>query len=248
MIVPGLSDNRYTFQNFAVGRSNRSAWTVARMVMNSDVQISNPLLIYGGIGCGKTHLLRAIAHEGWRHGLLIWCTDIDNLRREYIDSIRTRNVSQICTVLSILDLLIVDDVHLIKGMKFTQEALGYAIRDLVNQGVRVVMASTESPRYLSQMIRTYSGSDQSRTVRICSPDWRIRMSILHNKVAQRDINVPRQVMALIVRQSGNDIRRLEGLLNQVCALSRLRECPVTLNMARTAIGDIRNQSECGDEL
>lgn len=253
--APDNLDPKYTFESFVVGPNNEYVYAAARSVAEDPAGTYNPLFIYGGTGLGKTHLMQAIANKIVRekpHLKVIYIT-CDKFVNEIIDTMfasrgpETRDRSnKLRQHYRNADVLIIDDIQFIENKKAVQEEFFHTFNELVSKGKQIVISSDHSPSELATLeerLRTrFSGG---LLFSILPPDYQTKVAILQRKAFEKKCTVPDEVIGFLAKDSGDDVRTLEGRLTKVIFASRLREEPITIELARNALNEA--VSEDGNE-
>lgn len=212
--ISGLN-SKYTFENFIEGDCNQlarsSALSVALQPQNNTF---NPLMIYGGVGLGKTHLLHAIGNKVKKKYpekivVYIQATVFVN---QFINSIRTNNVQEFSKFYSSVDILLLDDVQFLKDKDKTQEILFFIFNQLHQIGKQIVLTSD---RPTSELVglqdRLISRFKWGLTVNITMPDLETKMAILKSKITN-DVEINDTLIEYIAQRVNSNIRELEGIM------------------------------------
>jgi len=231
----------YTFQNFVAGDSNqlaRSASTaVARDPGGTDY---NPLMIYGGVGLGKTHLAQAIAHHAAREKTArhLCYVSSEEFTGEFVEAIKRGTVQEFSEKYRSVDLLIVDDVQFFGGKEKTQEEFFHLFNGLHQRAKQIVLCADRPPNEIDGIEeRLLSRFQWGLTADMQRPDYETRLAILQLKAEALDLEVPDPVLELIAERLTRNIRELEGTLKQLAARTQLMDAPVNVDIARTVISD-----------
>ena len=251
--TPVLLDNRYTFDSFVQGNSNKFVYAAAKSVAEAPGENFNPLYIYGATGLGKTHLMQAIANElaAKKPQLKVLYTTSENFLNEYVDSMfrkksndreadirfrnRYRNV----------DVLLIDDIQFWAGKAGVQEAFFHAFNELYAMHKQIVISSDCPAKELTQLEeRLRTRFEQGLIADIQPPDIETKIAILKRKAYEKRCIVPDDVLAYLAKNSDNNVRTLEGRLNSVIFASKLHEQPITLKLVSIAFQEsIMNATE-----
>ena len=231
---------RYTFENFVVGKSNELAAAAASAVAEVPGSVYNPLFIYGPTGLGKTHLMQAIGHaiSGTPPGRRIRYLPAEDFTNAYIDAIQHRSMQQFRRQFRELDVLLVDDVHFLRGKEATQEEFFHTFNALYEAGRQIVMTSDRAPSEIPGIEARLVGRFQWGTVtNIDYPDSEHRTAILQRKLQAEHLAhaIPQPVLELLSEHSQGNIRDLEGAVVTLLAFASLRKQPVTMSLAREAL-------------
>jgi chromosomal replication initiator protein len=207
----------YTFENMAVSSSNQLAFVSATTVAKKLGQIYNPLFIYGPVGCGKTHLMQAIANDVFAKNpakKILYITS-EEFTNEVVESIRENNTGLMKRRFRNLDLLIIDDIQFIAGKEKIQEELFHTFNILVDNSSQIVLSSDRPPVEIKKVEkRLLSRFAGGLTVDIEQPDFELRTAILLIKARKYDINLSIG-SAKIIAEKAQDARSLEGLLLRI---------------------------------
>lgn len=233
----------YTFQNFIVGASNRFAHAAAVAVAKHPGGSYNPLFIYGNSGLGKTHLLNAIYNEvknQFPEKQMIY-TNGEAFTNELILSIREEKTNAFREKYRKVDILFIDDIHFIAGKESTQEEFFNTFNSLHQENKQIVVTSDRPPKEiqtLSERIRYRF--EMGLLADIQQPDFETRVAIIRRKAELINFDIPEDIVQYIADQLKNNVRQLEGTVNKLHAFSKLTGEPPSINVAVSAISDIRN--------
>ncbi len=239
---PPLSQ-RYTFDLFVIGKSNELAAAAAHGVSQAPGKVYNPLFIYGDTGLGKTHLMQAIAHETLERNPSTRITYVaaEQFMNELIGSIGDRTVVEFRRRYREVDLLLIDDVHFLKGRKeATQEEFFHTFNALYEGGRQIVLTSDRPPSEIPGLEdRLRSRFEWGMVADITLPDFEHRVAILKQK-AQLDrleMTIPDDVIHFIAEHVRSSVRELEGSIIKLLAYASLKHKDITVEVAREALRD-----------
>jgi len=244
-------NQRYTFDKFVIGPSNRLAHAASLAVVEKPAAAYNPLFLYGGVGLGKTHLLHAIGHSYRSRNLEVLYTSSEQFTNDLINAIRTQTTEDFRNKYRTADILLIDDIQFIAGKESTQEEFFHTFNTLHVNGKQIVMTSDRAPKALVTLEeRLRSRCEWGLIADIQPPDLETRMAILRAKAESQPIPVPDDVVELIARQVQSNIRELEGTLNRVVANSQLMSIPLTVETASATLTEllVRPMSISVDEI
>jgi chromosomal replication initiator protein len=240
--VGGTFSERYTFDTFVLGPSNRFAHAAAMAVAEAPPSKAyNPLFIYGGVGLGKTHLLYAIASHMTRLSpmLRVKYVTSEAFVTEFIRAIREGKGYTFQRRYRDNDVLLVDDIQFLAGKEETQTEFFHTFNDLHRSERQIVIASDRPPQELAGLEdRLRNRFRWGLCVDIQPPDLETRIAILQMKAIRDALAVPDQVTTFIAEKFDSNIRELEGALLRVAAFASLSRLPVDVSLAERALEDL----------
>jgi chromosomal replication initiator protein len=233
---------RYTFDHFVIGKSNELAAAAAHAVAQAPGKVYNPLFIYGDTGLGKTHLMQAIAHEIVEKNPQTRITFVgtEQFTNELVAAIQTRTNAAFRRHYRETDLLLVDDVHFLKGKEATQEEFFHTFNALYEAGRQIVLTSDRAPSEIAGLeSRLVSRFQWGMVADIELPDFEHRVAILKQK-AQLDhleYTIPDDVIRFIAENVRSSVRELEGSIIKRLAYASLKHQDISVDVAREALRD-----------
>ena len=243
----GGDAERYTFERFVVGSTNRFAFTAAEKVADEPGGAYNPLFIYGQSGLGKTHLLHAIAnrvrknHPGYR----IMYVQSEDFVNEFINNVRRgKDMQEFRDKYRQVDLFLMDDVQFIAGKDSSEEELFHTFNTLYEQRKQIVFTSDRPPHEmlrLEQRLRTRF--EQGLPADIQPPDYETRVALLKNKSLERGISLPDPVLSYVADNITSNVRQIEGVVNKIMAFQELMGAQVDVETTIRAVRDILRAKE-----
>jgi chromosomal replication initiator protein len=236
--------DRFAFENFVVGPSNRLAHAAALSVAENPGQTYNPLFIYGGVGLGKTHLLHAIGNQCRDQGRDVCYISSETFTNDLVQSIRNKTMAEFRARYRTPDVLLIDDIQFIAGKESTQEELFHTFNALHSQGKQVVISSDRPPKAMVTLEeRLQSRFEWGLMADIQIPDIETRQAILQTKAEESGLHVPREVIEFIAQHVRNNIRELEGALNKIIAYAQLSGGEIDDDIVNMALADLGRQPE-----
>lgn len=231
---------KYVFDTFVVGKSNHMAYAASVAVANAPGEVYNPLFIYGGAGLGKTHLMQSIAHsvlERDENASIRYVTS-EKFTNELIESIRNNKSSEFRAKYRDIDMLLIDDIQFIIGKDSTQEEFFHTFNTLYEAKKHIIISSDKPPKDIATLEeRLRSRFEMGLIVDISSPDFETRMAILSKKNDTEGFQISNEILSYFAENIKSNIRELEGALNKLVALSRLKKQPITMELAQEALKD-----------
>ena len=236
-----LSD-RYTFDHFVIGKSNELAAAAAHAVAQAPGKVYNPLFIYGDTGLGKTHLMQAIAHEIVERNPQTRITFVgtEQFTNELVAAIQTRSNAAFRRQYRETDLLLVDDVHFLKGKEATQEEFFHTFNALYEAGRQIVLTSDRAPSEIAGLeSRLVSRFQWGMVADIELPDFEHRVAILKQKahLDHLEYTIPDDVIRFIAENVRSSVRELEGSIIKLLAYASLKHQDISVDVAREALRD-----------
>ena len=239
---------RYTFDNFIKGESNQLARAAASAVANNPGGTSfNPLVIYGGTGLGKTHLIQAIGNSALvtKKARRVIYVSSEKFTIEFVDAIQSDRINDFSSFYRSMDILIVDDIQFFSGKEKTQDNFFHTFNELHQIGKQIVLSSDRPPKELKGLDdRLLSRFQWGLTADIQPPDLETRIAILRMKSDEDKIDIPQDVIECIAVNVTSNIRELEGCLISLLAKASLEGRQLTVDLARevvrTVVGEIRS--------
>ena len=248
---------KYTFDTFVVGGNNNFAHAASLAVAESPGEIYNPLFLYGGVGLGKTHLMHSIAHfilERDSSKKVLYVTS-ETFTNELIDALKSgkSSGSSESAITSFrekyrnIDVLLIDDIQFIIGKESTQEEFFHTFNHLHAAHKHIIISSDKPPKDIETLeARLRTRFEWGLIADISAPDYETRMAILRRKEeidGLQRYHIPNEVMQYIASNVKSNIRELEGSLNKLIALHKLKNEEINIMLAAEALKDIISPEE-----
>jgi chromosomal replication initiator protein len=233
---------RYTFDHFVIGKSNELAAAAAHAVAQAPGKVYNPLFIYGDTGLGKTHLMQAIAHDilSRNSDIRITFVGTEQFTNELISSIQSHTTSAFRRQFRETDLLLVDDVHFLKGKEATQQEFFHTFNALYEAGRQIVLTSDRPPSEIAGLeARLVSRFQWGMVADIELPDFEHRVAILRQKaqIDHLEHSIPEDVIRFIAENVKSSVRELEGSIIKLLAFASLKHRNISIELAHEALRD-----------
>ena len=238
---------KQTFDTFVVGESNKFAHAACQNVASKPGENFNPLFIFGGVGVGKTHLLNAIGNDVVTHdpSSRVLYLSAEQFLNDMVNSLRHQRMERFhARYRQRCDVLLVDDIHFLSGKKQTQEEFFHTFNALHSAGRQIVVTSDRYPREIEDIEeRLRTRFEWGLVADIQPPELETRVAILHKKADAENITLPDDVALFIASNVQANVRELEGVLTRLQAFSAFYGRPITLDFAKTALGDVAGPRE-----
>ena len=243
---------KYTFDTLVAGGNNNFAHAASLAVSESPGEIYNPLFLYGGVGLGKTHLMHSIAHfilekDPTKKVLYVTSETFTNELIEALKSGKTSGGNELAMTAfrekyRNIDVLLIDDVQFIIGKESTQEEFFHTFNHLHVSGKQIIISSDKPPKDIETLeARLRTRFEWGLIADISSPDYETRMAILRKKEeldGLQKYHISNEVMQYIATNVKSNIRELEGSLNKLIALHKLKNEEINIMLAAEALKDI----------
>jgi chromosomal replication initiator protein len=230
---------KYTFENFVAGPSNQLAHAAAMAVAGAPAGSYNPLFLHGAVGLGKTHLLQAICHEAMQSGqsMNVLYLSSETFVNQFISAIGEGELDRFRYKYRNVDILLIDDIHLLANKERTQDEFFHTFNALYNAGRQIVLSSDSPPTEIPTLKeRLISRFKWGLVAEIAAPGYETRLAILRRKAHARGSPVPEEVLAFLAENIDTNIRELEGAITKVVGYAQLIDQSIDLGLARRALG------------
>ena len=231
----------FTFKNFVEGNSNQLARAAATQVSINPGDSYNPMLIYGGVGLGKTHLMHAVGNEIIKTNPDANVVYLHSQRfaDDMVKALQHNRINEFKTYYHTVDVLLIDDIQFFARKERTQEEFFHTFNALLEGQKQIIMTSDRYPKEVDGLEdRLKSRFGWGLPVAIEPPELETRVAILKSKAALSDIDLPNEVAFFIAKRLPSNIRELEGALRRVIANSSFTGKPITLDFAKEALRDL----------
>ena len=246
-VIPGIRNIKiesqlnpnYNFENFLEGDSNRLARSAGMAVANKPGGTSfNPLLVFGGVGLGKTHLAHAIGVEikdKYPERTVLYIS-AEKFTQQYIESVKKNTRNDFIHFYQLIDVLIIDDVQFLSGKSGTQDVFFHIFNHLHQNGKQVILTSDKAPVDMQDIEqRLLSRFKWGLSAELQSPDYETRISILKNKLYRDGVEMPDDIIDYVAKHIKTNIRELEGAIISLIAQSSFNKKEVTIELAQQVV-------------
>ncbi len=237
----------YTFDNFVEGDCNRLGRSAGIAVAAKPGATSfNPLMVYGGVGLGKTHILQAIGNEikNSHPSKFVLYVSSEKFTNQFINAVKNNSLQVFSNFYMNVDVLIIDDVQFLAGKDKTQETFFHIFNHLHQTGKQIIMSSDRAPKLLEGfMDRLLSRFKWGLTADLQKPDFETRIAIIEKKLENDGLCFSSEVVEYLANTINTNVRELEGVLVSLMAHSSLNRREVNLDLAQTTLKSIVEKQE-----
>jgi chromosomal replication initiator protein len=246
-IIPGIKNLKidsqlnpnYNFNNFLEGDSNRLARSAGYAVSNRPGGTSfNPLLIFGGVGLGKTHLANAIGvniKQKFPDKTVLYIS-AEKFTQQYIESVKKNNRNDFIHFYQLIDVLIIDDVQFFSGKSGTQDVFFHIFNHLHQNGKQLVLTSDKAPVDMQEIEqRLLSRFKWGLSAELQTPDYETRVSIIKNKLDRDGVEMDEEIIFYVAKYIKTNVRELEGAIISLMAQSSFNRKNITIDLAKVIV-------------
>lgn len=234
-------NHKYIFENFVVGPCNRFPHAAAMGVGESPGQLYNPFFLHGSVGLGKTHLLQSICFsilDRWPETRILYLS-CETFVNHFINALENGDLATFRHKYRNIDVLVVDDIHLLANKERTQEEFFHTFNTLYNAGKQIVLSSDSPPKDIPTLQeRLVSRFKWGLVTEIELPCYETRMAIVKRKSRERGHEIPDDVAQLLAERIETNVRELEGAVNKLIGYAHLTSRSISIELAREALRDV----------
>jgi len=238
---------KYTFDKFIEGDCNRLGRAAGLAVADKPGLTSfNPLMIYGGVGLGKTHLIQAIGNQikDQFPDKFVLYVSTEKFTNQFVNAIRNNSIETFTNFYLQVDVLIIDDVQFLSGKEKTQETFFNIFNHLHQSGKQIILSSDRAPRDLAGMEdRLLSRFKWGLTADLQQPDFETRIAIIQKKLQDDGIHINLEVLEYLAHSIQTNVRELEGVIISLMAQASLTRKEIDLELAKSTLKSIVNDQE-----
>jgi chromosomal replication initiator protein len=234
-------DPNYSFDNFVEGGSNQLGRAAALQVAKEPGRAYNPLLLYGGTGLGKTHLMHAAGNymRQLNPEMRVLYLRSEQFFSGMVKALAEKNMDQFKRQFQSVHALLIDDIQFFAGKDRTQEEFFHTFNALFDGKQQIILTCDRYPKEVENLEpRLKSRLGWGLSVAIEPPDFETRAAILLSKAARRAIELPDEVAYLIAKRMRSNVRDLEGALNTLAARANFMQRPITVEFAQETLRDL----------
>ncbi len=234
-----LINKSYSFETFIEGSNNQFAKSAAESVASDPGNSAfNPLIIYGGVGLGKTHLIHAIGNRilSESPSAKVVLVTSEKFTLDFVNGLRKNKTIEFAKQYRSADVLLIDDIQFFRGKEQTQEQFFHTFNELHQSGRQVVMTADRYPAEMKGLQdRLLSRFQSGLSVDVQPPDFEIRVAILMEKAEQNGVNLPYDTIEFIATHVKSNVRDLEGTIIRILARSSLMNQEIDFALVREVV-------------
>ena len=234
-------NREFTFDTFVEGKSNEMAKAAASQVANNSGKSYNPLLMYGGVGLGKTHLMQAVGNEILRlkPDANVLYLHSQRFVQDMVKALQTGTMQDFMQYYRSIDALLIDDIQFFAKKLRSQEEFFHLFNSLLERGAQMILTSDKYPREIDGLEdRLKSRFVWGLTVEVEAPDLETRVAILMKKAEAEEVALDHEVAFFIAERIRSNVRELEGALRRVIANARFTGSRISIEQVRRALRDL----------
>lgn len=235
----------FTFESFVVGSSNQFAYSTAEGVAKKPGQAYNPLLLYGGTGLGKTHLLNAIGNHAIKQNLSVIYVTSEQFLNDFLYHLRNQTMDRFKEKYRSCDFLLIDDVQFFGGKPQIQEEFFHTFNELHTKNKQIVLTADKPPKQIAGLEeRLKSRFEWGLTADIQPPELETKIAIIKKKCEFDGIYLTNDIVHYIATHMDNNIREIEGTIIRLNAFATVMDQEITLEFAKSLLKEqIKEQRE-----
>lgn len=232
-----------TFGNYCPGNSNKIARAIGQTIASDpNCKTFNPLFVFGPTGVGKTHLIQAVGigikERDPKARVLYLSARLFESQYTAAATAKPSRVNEFINFYQSIDVLIIDDIQDLMHKPSTQTAFFHIFNHLYHNQRQIIMSSDCAPSVMKDMHeRLLSRFKCGMTCELEKPDFSLRRAVLERKAAQEGLDIPAEVLDFIASNVSDSIRELEGIMVSLVAHATILNRPITLDLARTVLGN-----------
>jgi len=231
----------FTFDTYVEGKSNQLGRAASLQVAENPGHSYNPLMIYGGVGLGKTHLMHAVGNMilQYQPRANVVYLHSERFVAEMVKALQHGTINEFKRYYRTVDALLVDDIQFFAGKDQSQEEFFHTFNSLIESHHQIIMTCDRYPKEVDGLEeRLKSRFGWGLPVTIEPPELETRVAILKSKASNSGVELSNEVAFFIAKRIRSNIRELEGALRRVMANAQFTGQPITLGFAREALRDL----------
>lgn len=244
---PQLNEN-FTFETFVPGENSIYAYNASISAAKNPGKAYNPILIYGGVGLGKTHLMQALGNFIYSNNekSKIAYTSAENFTNEFTASLKNQTIDNFKKKYRSLDVLLLDDIQFLEGKEGTQEELFHTFNSIYDKNGQIVFTSDRPIKELKGFTeRISSRFSRGLNVDLQPPNYENRLAIIQKKLELLHKSIPQDVIEYIAKNCQTNVRDIESCITKSIGFAELVGKPLTVEIAQNQLRDTINDPYSG---
>ena len=244
---PQLNEN-FTFETFVPGENSIYAYNASISAAKNPGKAYNPILIYGGVGLGKTHLMQALGNFIYSNNEKpkIAYTSAENFTNEFTASLKNQTIDNFKKKYRSLDVLLLDDIQFLEGKEGTQEELFHTFNSIYDKNGQIVFTSDRPIKELKGFTeRISSRFSRGLNVDLQPPNYENRLAIIQKKLELLHKSIPQDVIEYIAKNCQTNVRDIESCITKSIGFAELVGKPLTVEIAQNQLRDTINDPYSG---
>lgn len=244
---PQLNEN-FTFETFVPGENSIYAYNASISAAKNPGKAYNPILIYGGVGLGKTHLMQALGNFIYSNNdkPKIAYTSAENFTNEFTASLKNQTIDNFKKKYRSLDVLLLDDIQFLEGKEGTQEELFHTFNSIYDKNGQIVFTSDRPIKELKGFTeRISSRFSRGLNVDLQPPNYENRLAIIQKKLELLHKSIPQDVIEYIAKNCQTNVRDIESCITKSIGFAELVGKPLTVEIAQNQLRDTINDPYSG---
>ena len=244
---PQLNEN-FTFETFVPGENSIYAYNASISAAKNPGKAYNPILIYGGVGLGKTHLMQALGNFIYSNNekSKIAYTSAENFTNEFTASLKNQTIDNFKKKYRSLDVLLLDDIQFLEGKEGTQEELFHTFNSIYDKNGQIVFTSDRPIKELKGFTeRISSRFSRGLNVDLQPPNYENRLAIIQKKLELLHKSIPQDVIEYIAKNCQTNVRDIESCITKSIGFAEIVGKPLTVEIAQNQLRDTINDPYSG---
>lgn len=237
---PQLNEE-FTFSTFIPGDNSQYAYSVCIAAAKTPgSRTTNPILLYGSSGLGKTHLMVSVGNYIYENSpnLKIGYLTTESFMNEFTSAIREKSIDKFTKKYRKLDVLLLDDIQFLEGKEGLQNELFYTFEDIYNRKGQLVFTSDRpitEIKGIEDRLKTRFTAGLSIDMK--APDYETRLAIIDKKLELQGKSISQEIKEFIAKNIQSNVRELEGALLKSLNYAELMNRPLTLDLVKELLSD-----------
>ncbi len=238
----------FTFENFVPGENSMYAYNASISAAKNPGKAFNPILIYGGVGLGKTHLMQSLGNYIYSNNekMKIAYLSAENFTNEFTSSLKNQTIDLFKKKYRSLDVLLLDDIQFLEGKDGTQEELFHTFNSIYDRNGQIVFTSDRPIKEIKGFTeRISSRFSRGLNVDLQPPNYENRLAIIQKKLELLHKEIPQEVIEYIAKNCQTNVRDIEACITKLIGFAELVGKDLTVEIAQSQLRDTINDPYSG---